>query len=261
LLNESIFKLVHESIVGEKEFVLVTTIDVKGSTPGKKGFRMVVFPDGSIKGTIGGGRIENEGIKEALRILETGEKLVLKDFDLLTELEMACGGKVSLMFESHTPYILNLVGAGHLAQAIAPLAKQSGFKVKVFDDREEFIKDDLFPPNVEITIGNIPECLELITESHRSYAIILTYSHEVDERALQSLIKKDLGYLGLIGSKRKAKKFKENLKQIGTSPEKIDFLRTPVGLPIGAKTPFEIAVSIVSELIAFRVDQPLLKWD
>ncbi|MFZ9875095.1 MAG: XdhC family protein, partial [Candidatus Methylacidiphilales bacterium] len=121
-------------------FVVVTVVQTQGSVPRHPGAKMIVFPDGSIRGTVGGGKFESLVIGEAKERLMDGQNL-LKKYPLregeTESFGAICGGEVTLWFEPHKKApVLLLVGAGHCAQSIAKLAAECGFHVTVVDDRK-----------------------------------------------------------------------------------------------------------------------------
>jgi xanthine dehydrogenase accessory factor len=151
---------------------------------------------------------------------------------------------------------LVLFGGGHVAQAIGPLARSVGFDVVVCDDGEvreldappawaAAVVDSFDPRDVERAIGPL---------GLGDYAVILTRDHAIDLRVLQAVIANEaLAYLGLIGSRRKVERFRQQLEARGLlTPERWARLHAPVGLDIGAETPEEIAVSVVAELVRER---------
>jgi xanthine dehydrogenase accessory factor len=259
-MESTLFEQISDNLRNDRDFALVTVIKALGSTPAKPGFRMVVFPDGKSMGSVGGGALEGNAIKDALNYLENDESGVLKEYSLETDLQMACGGQVTLFFETTVKYHLHLVGCGHVAQAVAPIATQAGFRVSVYDDRAEYMAQSSFPEKVSLYPGDLNETVSKIKGGHHSIGVVLTYDHTLDELGVKLLIEKGFGYLGLIGSNRKSIKIRKNLLNSGIDQELIDKLRCPLGMPIGGDTPFEIALSIVGELVAFKSGKPFQDW-
>jgi xanthine dehydrogenase accessory factor len=149
---------------------------------------------------------------------------------------------------------LLLFGAGHVAQAVAPLARRVGFEVTVIDDMDEFASAERFPDAARLVHSFDPrDFVQLLTP--RSYCVIVTRDHAVDQALLEALAPRDLAYLGCIGSRGKAGRFEHRLEAKGVPAEQWARVRIPVGLDIAAETPDEIAVSIVAELIQTRARQ------
>ena len=190
------------------------------------------------------------------RALESRKPLVaryeLAD-DLAEESGLICGGQMEVYIEplEASPH-LYLVGAGHVALELGRLAAPAGFRVHVIDDREKFSNAERFPDAVEVAVDDIPTWLENTDFPPTAYAVILTRGHRHDLDALRALASRPLRYLGLIGSKAKVARLHEALQEAGVAVANPERLHAPVGLDIGAVTPQEIAVSILSELIAVK---------
>ena len=255
-MNEEVFRAVGETLERGEAAALVTIIRTQGSTPQRVGAKMLVFPDGRSIGTIGGGCYENDAFWKARRALETRQPLVAKyelADDLAEESGLICGGQMEVYIEplESSPH-LYLIGGGHVAYHLGQLAANVGFRLHVLDDREKFANADRFPDAVEVAVDTIPTWLERATIPSQAYAVILTRGHRYDLDALRALAKRDLRYLGLIGSRAKVARLYEALRDEGVSVDNIERVHAPVGLDIGAVSPQEIAVSILAELIAVK---------
>lgn len=147
---------------------------------------------------------------------------------------------------------LLIVGAGHVGQAVAELASRSGFDVAVVDDRPEFANHERFPYASRLFVGPFQQTLSSIEVTARTFALIVTRGHGHDQEALGMLADTPAAYVGLIGSRRKIRMIVESLKEAGVSDAGLNRVRAPIGLPIGSQSVFEIAVSVVAELIAWR---------
>ena len=150
------------------------------------------------------------------------------------------------------PVELWIAGSGHLAQAVAPLALQLDFAVTVFDDRVELANHDFFPTATRLQVGGWHELLKCRPPAN-AFGLIVTRGHQHDALALSEWIHFPFAFLGLIGSRRKARIIREQfLKQNLATAEKFDRVACPVGLDIASAGPQEIAVSIVAQLIQRR---------
>lgn len=148
---------------------------------------------------------------------------------------------------------LYLFGAGHVSQSVARLAHSVGFKVVVVDDRSEFANRKRFGEVDEILVPQSYEnSFQTLTIDRNSYLVIVTRGHLHDRLVLAKALRTKAGYIGMIGSKRKRDAIYESLLKDGYQPFDVERVHSPIGLDIGAETPEEIAVSIVSELIASR---------
>ena len=152
-----------------------------------------------------------------------------------------------------TPPQLVLCGGGHVSQSIAPLAKTLGFNVFVTDDREEFANKDRFPDASTVVVMKPEEALQQLPINPNTFIIIVTRGHRYDNVALEAAVNTPANYVGLMGSKRKTILIYENLLRKGVPIDRVKEVRSPVGLDIHARTPEEIAVSIISEILMFRL--------
>lgn len=148
---------------------------------------------------------------------------------------------------------LVLVGAGHIAHALAPMATAAGFDVVVIDDRSSFANAERFPTASRCIVGDIAGSLEELPTDARTYIVIVTRGHRHDADALRVALRKPAAYVGMIGSKRKITVIYRDLLQKGEATlEQLAKVYSPLGLDIGAETVGEIAVSILAELVAVR---------
>ena len=235
-----------------RRFVLLTVVESRGFTPQKPGGRMLLGDSGEIAGTIGGGAIEHDCLREARELLAEGSGTRTVRRQLTTELGMCCGGEMVVHLEvlEAQPRLV-VFGAGHVARPLARLAAECGFAVTVVDAREEWLSPERFPAAVRAVRD--PESFAREWEaSAADYAVVTTHDHGLDQKVVQALLPRQLRYTGLIGSLAKQRKFALRLRARGASDADVARLRTPVGLAIGARTPEEIAVSIVAELVSVR---------
>ena len=151
------------------------------------------------------------------------------------------------------PYVrpphLVVVGAVHIAQALAPLATVAGFRVTVVDPREGFSTDRRFPGSTMVREWP-DQALPHLGLDHRSAVAALTHDPKLDDPALLSALASDAFYVGALGSRKTQEARRERLAAAGCSPAALDRIRGPIGLPIGAKTPEEIALATLAEVVA-----------
>jgi xanthine dehydrogenase accessory factor len=233
-------------------FALATVVESAGSSPRKAGAKMLVRHDGSILGTVGGGRVELETIEAALAALLSGEPRTLP-FTLTQEYGHVCGGRLLVYIEPAGPAShLLIVGAGHVGRFLAAAASFAGFRVTVADDRPEFATREQVPEAEEVHLGECAELLGRLPVGAGTCIVITTTGFEKDFAAVRAALATPARYIGIIGSKRKREVLVQTLSAEGYAPNDIDRLTIPVGLAIGAETPAEIAVSIVAQLIQTR---------
>ncbi len=228
---------------------LVTIIKTKGSTPRDIGTKIVVT-ENAFYGTIGGGQLEELVIEKAREILKTHQTPERVPYPLCLKANQCCGGFVEVFVETfNTGPQLILFGAGHVAQAIAHILTDTPFRVHMIDSREEWLNKA--PTSV---IQHHDSGIQIIekwpfTNTAKLYATVMTFDHDLDQNLVEKLLDKNLKYLGLIGSETKWKRFQKNLTQKGLSPEQLKKVTCPIGLPIGGKTPKEVAISFAAEIL------------
>lgn len=154
----------------------------------------------------------------------------------------------------HPPPWLLIVGAGHCGIELAKIADLIGFQIMIHDDRPEWANVDNYPQASLIATTELATAIAPLAHHPQLYAALLTRSYQHDMIALKLLLNRQIPcpYIGMIGSERRVHQVKQMLIQSGTPPQKLQHLHAPIGLPIGALTPAEIAVSISAELIQVR---------
>ncbi|PWI47655.1 hypothetical protein CEE45_10840 [Candidatus Heimdallarchaeota archaeon B3_Heim] len=261
---KNFFKLIQQEVSAGRPVSLVSVVAVKGSAPQRVGAKMLVSSSGKLLwGTIGGGTVESLALKQAKIQIDIKTPL-LKSFELVESGEeatgMLCGGEMKLFIDifgiSTKVY---LFGAGHITQQIIPLLMNLGFSPIIIDDREDYLKENIVTRlNVVTHTGDFVDIIDSLFIEEDSYIIIMTYSHDVDEKILYHLLSQKLlnlstvKYLGMIGSMRKVKEIFSRLESKGISREILNSIHSPIGVPIKSQTPEEIAISIAAELISVR---------
>lgn len=146
---------------------------------------------------------------------------------------------------------LLIAGAGHVAQALARLAMPLEFDVTLFDDRADLL--ERFAPMGAATVtGEIAAALRATDVDGATYGVVVTRGHRHDEQALEALLGRGAGYVGMIGSRRKVKLIFDELAERGAAADDLAAVHAPIGLPIGGVTVEEIALSIAAQLVAVR---------
>lgn len=260
---------------GGQHIALVTVAATTGSTPGKLGFKMLVFDGGkSTAGTVGGGLVEARMIEEAAKMLDRPASRTFR-FELAGTAEDEkgiCGGAVELSIETFDATALPLLaeraraaeenladapmvilcGAGHVSYYIARYAKGVHFRVMVCDDRSEYANPQRFPDADEIVVEDVERTFDRVQVDGRSYIVIVTRGHMCDRTVLEQALRTPARYIGMIGSRRKTLTILEKLREQGIPQEQLNRVYSPIGVSIGAVTPEEIALSIVCELVKIR---------
>jgi xanthine dehydrogenase accessory factor len=255
-VNREVFAAVADALDRGEPAALVTIVSTLGSTPQRVGAKMLVFADGRMVGTIGGGCYENDAFWKAREAIAARRpQLVhyeLSD-DFAQETGLICGGTMDVYIEPIEPSPeLFIVGAGHVGFHLARLAHEVGFRVHVVDDREKFANPERFPDAAEVVAEDIPAWLARTPLPPHAYVVIVTRGHTNDLEALRALAPRELRYLGLIGSRAKVARIYDQLTSDAMPAACLTHVHAPIGLDIGAVTPQEIAVSILAELIAVK---------
>lgn len=241
-----------------EEGALAIVVNTSASSPGRVNFKMLVYPDGQILGTVGGGIMEKKVIEEALQCIRDKRSSFLH-FSLREEemegLGVLCGGEADVYIEPiGAPPFLYIFGAGHVGQALYHVASLLEFRIVVVDDRPAFASQERFPKACKVICQDFKEAVSGIRFSPSDFAVIVTRGHAHDQLVLKEILLKDRlpGYIGMIGSKSKNAKVFQNLEKEGIPKELLEKVFAPIGLDIGGEKPEEIAVSILAEIIAFR---------
>jgi len=245
-VTEALLELLRTGEAG----ALATVVKTSGSTPQAPGARLLLGVDGRCVGTVGGGAIERL-VVETLHDVKARQVSRVVACDLGRDLGMCCGGRMEIFVEPvvATPRLW-LFGAGHVARPTAALARSVGFDITVVDEREELNTLERFPAcRRELSDG--ASAIGKATLGERDWLLIVTHDHRLDEETLRAALGRQPRYIGVVGSRRKVYRI---LQRLTARQGPLDLRRVyaPVGLNLGALTPDEIAVSIVSELIALR---------
>lgn len=235
--------------------VLATIVKARGSVPRRSGAKMVVYENGRISGTIGGGEMESRVVAEAQIILATGKPKLLTYALVAPERgdPGVCGGEVDIYLEPYLPpATVYVIGCGHVGQAVAHLAHWLGFRVIVNDDRPDLASPDIIPQADEHIPGPFTAVLDQHPVTRQSYVVLVTRNVQVDLEILPHLVDTPVPYIGVMGSQRRWTHTRQLLQAQGLTDEQLAAFHSPIGLEIGAETPEEIAISIMAEIIKVR---------
>jgi xanthine dehydrogenase accessory factor len=236
--------------------VVATLVARQGSTPRRFGAKMIVSEAGETAFSIGGGAFEALVIEDAKEALRSGGGFE-KDYRFTEQgenaLGMVCGGSARVLFEVvRPPAALLVFGGGHIGRELACLGVRLGFDVTLVDDRPRYLDPHRVPPGVKLVRTEHDFSGELPPVPPGAYVAIVTRCHRTDLAAVRHAVGRGAVYVGLIGSRRKVATVKSRAVELGTPAADLEELRGPMGLPIGAETPEEIAVSVAAEMIAVR---------
>lgn len=238
-----------------KSCAVVTIAQADGSTPRSNG-KMIVYADGSSKGTVGGGAVELLAIRDAQKCIQTGEN-AFREYDLTSpasDTGMTCGGHISVMIEVFIPRpLLVMCGAGHVGGCVLKLAGFVGFDTLLIDDRPaDSIADKIENAGRFAGVKDFEGEIKEMNIPEGAYFVIATHGHACDGEALSGALSKNAAYIGMIGSSKKVAALFDKLRAKGIADEQLNSVYTPIGLDIGGETPEEIAVAIIAEIQAVR---------
>jgi xanthine dehydrogenase accessory factor len=230
---------IEEAFEGGQSIAMATVVN---ATTLEMGARIVVHEDGSTEGSLGTAEADAVAVTAANQVMPMGKALHLttKDGD-----EIFVSGFTS-------PATLVLVGGGHVNLQVAKIAQMLGFRVFVTDDRPEFANRERFTMAEEMSVAPYDRGLDTFHITKNTAIVIGSRGHHFDDLATEAAVKTDATYVGLLGSTRKTIMIYEALLRRGISPERLKQVHSPVGLDLGGRSPEEIAVSIMAEIVAFR---------
>lgn len=238
-----------------REFAVVTIVESRNlaRTSGK----MIVYPDGHISGTVGGGMWEQSAIHDALQCIRD-RKNMIRTYNFTSEMARAgysCIGEMTAFIEYCCNDALQLivVGGGHVGNAVIHAAKAVGFNVTLVDTRgEKEVGDSIRTADRFVSVQSFGDVADLDLPSG-GYYVVSTYGHMVDGAALGGVLKRgDAAYVGMLGGRMKVRAIFAKLEEQGISREKLEKVHSPIGLDLGGETPEELAVAVVGEILAVR---------
>lgn len=256
----NIFEKALELEKQNKPFVLATIVKVEGSTPGKIGFKIIIEDKDKTFGTVGGGEIEQEVISESIRRMKTKENGIVEyllsgDAPIKDEakvLNMSCSGRCWVFYEvfGNKP-VVYIFGGGHVGHALLKQLSLLNFHKILIDNRPEFANKEANPYADEIILSDYSEYAYSFNPPEDAFIVVMTHGHGFDFDVIEQIYARNLKvrYIGVIASKTKAQKLKNQIKEIFGDMDLSNF-HSPIGLDIGGETPQEIALSIAAELQA-----------
>ena len=244
LLSMEITTRINELIQKGLTFCLATVIRSNHTDilPGRKA---IVYDRETIESELGDRKLESAVRDLALEAI-SGKKRGL--------VEVQSG--IQIFFDLIAPELkLVVCGAGHIAIPLSRFARYVGFRVTVLDDRDDFAHPSRFP-GCDVIAADFAESLKNLSLNQSTFVAVITRGHEHDADCLLEILKQETAYVGLIGSRRRVRFVLEMLEKEGIARERLQEVFTPIGTPIGAESPEEIALSIVAELVCVRRKGP-----
>jgi len=234
----------YQEIKAGRRTALVTLIDPSADDQASFRKRMLIDENGSVHGNF----IESarEQIIQDARGLMTTGKSQMRSYEV-------DGKAVDVFIEVFgPPFPLIIFGGSHVAIPLVSMAKLLGLRTVVVDGRPRFANRERFPDADEVIVGIPSEVTERLTLDATTSIVLLTHDYKYEVPVLKRALSTDCGYIGLLGSRRRGKAILDLLREQGIEERQLQRVRVPVGLNIGAATAPEIAVSILSEILAVR---------
>ncbi len=253
-------RAVYEALIEAQDkgeaVAVATVVGASGSVPRHAGSKMLVKPDGSILGTVGGGMMESRVVSEALAAIADGQTRLLTYN--LNDLEAGdpgvCGGTVQVFVEPEgmVPTLL-VIGIGHVGRAVADLGKWMAYRVVISDDRPEYCNPEYLPGMDGYVVCKPGEIAQHSQINAQTYIAAVTRGMPVDLNLIPALLQTDAPYIGLIGSRRRWALTVTTLKEEhGLTEAQLSRIHSPIGLELNAETPKEIALSILAQITMVR---------
>lgn len=245
----SIYNTLKQQLEEEKGAALATV--VRG--PAHLGSKLLVLSDKTVQGTLGLPALDERVLPDAQRAIWKGEAYT-RTYTLDTRSETPEEAQsFDVFIEGYTPPpSLIIVGAGHIAIALTTFAKTLNYHVTIIDARSAFATRERFPNADDIIVEWPDEALERMDLNPSMAIAVLTHDPKFDEPTLGVVLQRPLGYIGAIGSRKTSEERAERLKKLGLTDEQLSRIHAPIGLNLGGRTPEEIALAIMAEIVATR---------
>ena len=254
-MEQVLIRALLEAVEAGDAVVLATVVCTSRSVPRHAGSKMLVFADGTTRGTIGGGEMEARVVRESLECLRDATPRLI-DYQLVDPAQGdpgVCGGEVRLYLEPHmpTPTIL-VIGCGHVGRAVVDLAHWMGMRVIAYDDRPEQVDPSTLPNADVVLSGDLATALSAHPPTSETHVVMVTRNMPLDLQLLPVVLGTKARSIGLMGSKRRWETTRQKLLEMGIDEASIQRVHSPIGVELHAETPEEIAVSIIAEVVGLR---------
>ncbi len=237
-----------------RAYALVTIVKTEGATPRGVGSKMLVFADGSIEGSIGGGVLEKHVAADAAECVRTQTKALHEYENRASADDSPCGGLITVFIEPEKGALeLVVCGVGHVGKSVIQLASALGYRITAVDTRDtELTTENAKLADRFVLVDEFYGGIKALDIPPQAFFLVSTYSHQSDLEALAATLEKDAAYVGMLGSAIKIKTLFGKLRERGYADVLLDQVHTPIGLDIGGETPPEIALSILAEMQMVR---------
>ena len=250
-----------ELLERREPFCLATVIAAGAQSAARVGQKLLVEPDGAVHGEIGSAvlgaavaRLAGEQLTRGeIRLARlAGDGAPLPDRLARRADEIAVDEAEISLEPMLPPDQLVIFGAGHIGQPLCRLASVLGFEVTVVDDRERFANAERFPDAQRIVVEPFEQAIRNVPLTAWTYLVLVTRGHEHDEATLRQVVGSAAPYIGMIGSRRRVLVVFERLRTMGVPQEFIGRIYAPIGVDLGARTPEEIALAILAEIVSVK---------
>ena len=250
-----------ELLERREPFCLATAVAAGEDSEAHPGQKLLVRRDGEPLGQIGLATLTAAVAQAAREQLESGEIRLARFTDVgeplpdrLARRAGAIGAhEVEVSLEPMVPPDqLVIFGAGHIGMPLSRLASVLGFEVSIVDDRERFANAERFPDAARIVVEPFEQAIQRVELTPWTYLVLVTRGHEHDEATLRHVVGSPAPYIGMIGSRRRVLVVFERLRAMGVPEEFIERIYAPIGVDIGARTPEEIALAILAEIVSVK---------
>lgn len=228
------------AIEDEQAVAMATLID--GEPLGAK---LLVYGDGHRSDSLGDVELD-ESVAEAVSELLPDGKAEIREFT-------RSGETVQVYIESYLPpRRMVIIGAVHTAIPLERWSRDLGYTTIVIDAREFFATPERFPEAGELIVGWPDEALSGLKIDPQTDIVVLSHDAKFEDPALEVALQSQAGYIGAIGSKKTSTERLVRLREKGFTDEQLDRIHGPIGLNLGGRSPEEVAISILAEIIAVR---------
>ncbi len=252
-----LFDTLRGYLAEERLIATATIVAVPDAATVAVGAKFIVHPDGRVEGDFPEGPLREAIVRDALRA-QRREESVRQTYDA-TLAGGATDELIDLFIEVYAPSPhLILFGGDHIAIPLMHYAKELGFRVTIVDARSRFANRERFPEADEIIVAWPDKAFAQLHVDPSTYIAILSHDPKLDEPATRGALGTTARYIGAIGARKTHRERRERLSGEGFTDEQIDRIHGPIGLDLGGKTPAEIALSIIAEIVATRYDRTLV---
>lgn len=257
----AIYEQLKAFLDAERLVALATTLVVPEGVPVPVGAKLLIEPDGRTSGSLGAVALDDAVRRDAVRAQRREESIrrpyspALAGETTLAEDEAEI--EVFIEVFAPSPHLI-LFGGDHIAIPLLHYAKELGFRVTIVDARSRFANRERFPEADDILVAWPDKAFAQLAVDHSSYIAILSHDPKLDEPATRGALQTDARYIGAIGSHKTHVDRRARLQREGFADEQIARIHGPIGLDLGGRTPAEIALSIIAEIVAVRYDRRLV---